>query len=159
MELMYRAGLRVSEVCGLHLRDVRWRERELHLRAEVTKGGKEAVLPLDDRVLAWLERWKPVRRGYADGPWLFVRVRSGPGAGGPLDRRDVYKMVTRRARRAGIRHTHPHVLRHTFASDLLRESFTIEEVRRLMRHSSVTTTGIYLHVHDAQLTERVRRRG
>jgi integrase/recombinase XerD len=159
LELMYRAGLRVTETCQLHLRDVRWREAELHLRPEITKGQKEAVLPLGDRVLDWLERWKPIRRGYADGPWLFVQVRSGSGAGGPLDRRDVYKMIGRRAARAGIRHVSPHVLRHTFASELMRDEFTLEEVRRLMRHESVRTTGIYLEVHDVHLSERLRRRG
>jgi site-specific recombinase XerD len=109
MELMYRAGLRVTETCQLHLRDVRWREAELHLRSEITKGQKEAVLPLGDRVLDWLERWKPIR--------------------------------------------------HTFASELMRDEFTLEEVRRLMRHESVRTTGIYLEVHDAHLSERLRRRG
>jgi integrase/recombinase XerD len=154
LTLMHRAGLRVSEVCKLHLRDIHWRDHELHIRTDVGKGGKEAMLPLDDDTLAWLERWKSVRRRYAAGsPWLFVTLR-----GGPVDRRCVWEMLDRRARKAGIRHTHPHMLRHTFASDLLRERFSIEEVRRLMRHSDIRTTSIYLHVHDADLAAKVRAR-
>src|SRR4051812_9621657 len=83
LALMHRAGLRVSEVCKLHLRDVHWRDRELHIRPEVGKGGVEAMLPLDDEALAWLERWKPVRRAHAHGAdELFVTLR-----GGQLDRR------------------------------------------------------------------------
>ena len=154
LALLHRCGLRVSEACGLHLRDVRWAERELHLRAEITKGEKEAVLALDDDTLAWLERWKPVRRRHAQGaPWLFVTLK-----GKQLDRRNVWEMVRRRGAKAGVGRCTPHMLRHTYASELLREGFSIEEVRRLMRHEDIQTTAIYLHVHDAQLSAKVRGR-
>lgn len=154
MTLMWRAGLRVTETCGLHLRDVHWKERELHIRPEIAKGGVEAMLPLDDLALDWLERWKPVRRRHAAGaPFLFVTLD-----GGQLSRRAVYKMVVRRADKAGIGHVHPHVLRHTFATDLLRDSFDVREVQHLMRHADLRTTATYLHVHNRELSERVRQR-
>ena len=83
-----RCGLRVSETCGLHLRDVDWTEGTIRLRPEVAKGGKEAVVYTDRETQAWLERWKAERRRHAAGkPHLFVRVRSGPDQGGPLNRR------------------------------------------------------------------------
>jgi integrase/recombinase XerD len=154
IELMHRAGIRVGETCKLHLRDVRWKDHELHIRPEVGKGGKEAIQPLDDKTLAWLERWKPTRRRYAAGtPWLFVTLR-----GTPMNRSDVWDMVARRARRAGIKHTSPHMLRHTFATELLREGFDLRQVQELCRHSDVRTTVAYTHVHNAELSARIRAR-
>jgi integrase/recombinase XerD len=153
--LMHRCGLRVSECCGLALRDVRWKEQTIHLRTEVAKGGKEAVVYLDEPMAAMLRRWVDVRRRYGAGrPHLFVTL-----AGGPLSRQSVWQMTARRARRAGVAHAHPHMLRHTFATELLAERFSILEVQKLMRHSDLRTTTIYLHVQDAELQEHVRRRG
>lgn len=156
LAVMHRCGLRVSEVCGLHLRDVDWREGSIRIRPEVAKGGREAVVYLDDPTRQLLERWKDVRRHYAAGrPHLFTTLK-----GGPVGRRYVWEMVARYARRAGIaRPVWPHLLRHTFATDLLREGFTIAEVQKLMRHADLRTTAIYLHVHDADLAQKVRRRG
>jgi len=155
IEVMHRSGLRVSEACGLHLRDVKWRERQIHVRPEIAKGGKEAVVYLDPAALALLERWKDVRRGYAAGqPWLFTTLK-----GGPVNRHYVWEMVRRYARRAGIeRDVHPHVLRHTYATELLAEGFNVVEVQRLLRHSDIRTTTIYLHLRDEDLARKIGRR-
>lgn len=160
LELMHRCGLRVTETCELHLRDVDWRAGEIRIRAEIAKGGREAVIYLDETTLGWLERWKSERRHYgASKPHLFVCVR-GAQRGDPLTRRAVYKMVRRRAQKAGIsQRVYPHMLRHTFATELLGEQFNIVEVQRLMRHSDIRTTAIYLEVRDEQLREKVRHRG
>ena len=144
-----------------HLDDVDWRQGEIHVRPEVAKGGREATVYLDPATLALLERWKPVRRQYAAGkPHLFVRVRKGDGQGGPLTRRDVYKMVRRRAAKAAVgRPVSPHMLRHTFATDLLRDGdFNLREVQTLCRHADIRTTVIYTHVHDRELAAKIRRR-
>jgi len=155
LELMYSCGLRVGDICGLYLRDVRWAEGKLHIRPEVGKGGREAFVTLDDVALEWLERWKAIRRKYAAGkPWLFVTLRAGP-----IDPHYVWEMVGRYARKAGIeRHVHPHMLRHTYATELLNDGFNIAEVQKLMRHSDIRTTSIYLHVRDAELDAKVRAR-
>jgi integrase/recombinase XerD len=155
LELMLGAGLRVSEVCGLHLRDVDWQDGFVRLRPEVAKYGHEAVLPLDHRALDYLTRWKPVRRRLAAGaPWLFVTH-----GGRALIRQDVGSMVNRRARKAGIeRPVSPHVLRHTFGTQLLADGFDIRQVQKLMRHVHLETTATYLEVRDEQLAERVRGR-
>lgn len=155
LELMARAGLRASEVCGLHLRDWRPRDHTLHIRAEVGKGEREAYLPLDEGTEELLERWKGVRRQYAAGePWLFTTLK-----GGQLDRRYVWQMTSRYARRARLeRPVWPHALRHTHATELLREGFDVREVQTLMRHEDLRTTAVYLSVHNAQLAEKVRRR-
>jgi integrase/recombinase XerD len=155
LELMHRCGLRVSECCGLALRDVRWSEQAIRLRSEVAKGGREATVYMDERTRDLLHRWVEVRRKFAAGrPHLFTTLH-----GGPLSRTTIWQMTTRRAKRAGLEHAHPHMLRHTFATELLAEGFSILEVQRLMRHSDLRTTAIYLHVHDEQLAAKIRRRG
>lgn len=155
LELLVGAGLRASEVCGVYLRDVDWKLRRLRIRAEVGKGGREAVLPLDERTFSWLERWKPERRHHAAGaPWLFVTLK-----GGQLDRRYIWAMVSRYARKAGIEDpVFPHRLRHTCATELLREGFDLREVQVLMRHADVRTTVIYTHVAPERLAAKVRGR-
>ena len=160
LELMHRCGLRVTETCELHLRDVDWSAGEIRLRPEITKGGREAVAYLDAQTLGLLERWKVARRPYGAGrPHLFVCVR-GAQRGHPLTRGGVYKMVRRRAAKAQIdRPVWPHMLRHSYATELLGEGFNISEVQRLMRHSDLRTTAIYLEIRDEQLREKIRRRG
>src|SRR3954464_5447614 len=82
LELMYRCGLRVSEVCGLHLRDISWAESKILLRGEIAKGDKEAVVYLDDSTEALLQQWVAVRAKYAARrPHLFTTL-----TGGPVDR-------------------------------------------------------------------------
>lgn len=155
MQLWWRAGLRVSETCQIHLRDFDWKAGTLRLRAEVAKGGREAVLPLDAQTLEWLERWKAVRRQYAKGsPLMFVTLR-----GSQLDRHYLWEMAARYGRKAGIEQpVHPHLLRHTFATELLREGFDIREVQELLRHADIRTTVIYTHVSPERLAKRIRGR-
>lgn len=155
LQVLWRCGLRASEACGLHLRDVDWKAGEIRIRPEVAKGGREAIVYLDPPTQEWLERWKLERRKYAAGqPWLFCTLK-----GGPLDRRYIWEMVSRYARKGGIEEpVWPHRLRHTYATTLLGEGFNIEEVRRLMRHSRIDTTAIYLEVRDHDLRDKVRNR-
>lgn len=155
LELMHRAGLRKAEVCGVHLRDVDWTRARIRLRPEVAKGRREAVLPLDRRTLGWLERWKAVRRRYASGsPLLFVTLR-----GTPVGHKYVWEMVSRYARKAGIgQPVYPHMLRHTFATELLSEGFNVREVQDLLRHADIRTTVIYTHVAPEHLAQKVRNR-
>lgn len=155
LELMYRCGLRVSEVCGLHLRDWRPNDGQVHVREEVAKGGREAVVYLDPPTEQLLERWKVVRRQHASGkPHLFTTL-----SGGPISRHYVWQMMQRYARRAGIeQHVHPHMLRHSYATELLREGFNIREVQALLRHSDIRTTVIYTHIFDDELARKIRGR-
>jgi integrase/recombinase XerD len=152
---MYRCGLRVSETCGLQLRDVRWPEDQIHLRPEIAKGRKEAFVYLDERTRALLERWRDLRPKYSRrSKLLFVTLQ-----GGRVSRHYCYQMIRRYAKRAGIeRPVSPHVLRHTFATELLREGFDIRQVQTLMRHSDIRTTALYLEVFDEQLRDRIKGR-
>lgn len=155
MMLMHRSGLRVGELVGLHIRDIRWDEGTIHLRGEITKGNREAFGYFDEATGEMLQRWIAVRRKYAAGkPHLFTTLK-----GGPVSRKYVWEMVGRYARRAELeRKVHPHMLRHTYATELLREGFNIVEVQKLLRHSDVRTTSIYLHIQDAELQQKIRNR-
>lgn len=156
LALMHRSGLRVSEVCGLHLRDVRWREGQIHLRPEIAKGKREGFAYLDPQTEELLRRWKEVRRRYAAGkPHLFTTLQ-----GGPVSRFYCWQMMRRYARRAGLdeHRVHPHVLRHTYATELLREGFNVREVQQLLRHADIRTTVLYTHVIDVELQAKIRAR-
>ena len=159
LELMCRCGLRVSEVCGLYLRDVDWRAGESASVRRSRRAAATLSCTSTSLTLALLDRWKAARRPLGAGkPHLFVAVRSAT-RGAPLARRAVHKMVARRAQKAGIdRPVWPHMLRHTFATSLLAEGFTISEVQRLMRHADLRTTAVYLEVRDVDLARKIRRR-
>lgn len=122
----------------------------------MAKGGREAVIYLDAATLALLERWKSTRRRYAKGaPWLFITLTAGQ-----VSRHYVWEMTGRYARRAGIPYpVWPHMLRHSFATELLHEGFNVREVQQLMRHADIRTTVIYTHLANAELAAKVRKRG
>lgn len=154
LTLMHRSGLRVSEACGLHLRDLHLDEGQLHIRAEVAKGGREAYAYLDAQAIELLRSWIIVRRRYAARkPHLFTTLK-----GGPVSRKYCWAMVQRYARRAEIRPIHPHMLRHTYATELLREGFNVREVQQLLRHSDIRTTVIYTHIFEADLARKIQQR-
>lgn len=155
LEVLAGAGLRASEVCGVYLRDIDFDRAELRVRPEVAKGGREAVLPLDDRTFGWIERWKPERRHHAGrSPWLFVTLK-----GTQLDRRYIWEMVHRYAEKAGIeQRVWPHMLRHTYGTELLRDGFDLREVQTLMRHADIRTTVTYTHVSPEALGRKIKGR-
>lgn len=154
LELMYRSGLRVGEVCALAPRDVDVAGGTIHVFDG--KGGDGTAYFDVDTVRPLLERWIATRRGLR------------PGAGAPLfctlngdtvGTRYIQRMVKRMAARAGITSlVTPHVLRHTFATELLDEGFNIREVQTAVRHADVSTTMIYTHVLDTHLRDRIQRR-
>lgn len=153
VELMLRCGLRVSEATGLKVRDVKWEESKLHLRSR--KGGAETYVPVPAATLRGLERWKAVRRQYAAGePQLITTLK-----GRPVNRQQAYKIVAVLGRRAGLEHLHPHMLRHTFATEALARGANPVEVQHLLGHADIQTTMIYTHVVQTDLEEKMRSWG
>jgi integrase/recombinase XerC len=142
LEILYGSGLRVSELCGLELQQVRLHEQALIVWG---KGAKERRVPLGrpaaDALAAWLRIRHDVVRSDA-GPIVFANER-----GKPLTPRDVRRILDRRAPAP----THPHALRHTFATHLLDGGADLRSVQELLGHSDVATTQRYTHVSRERL--------
>ncbi|MFC1558964.1 tyrosine-type recombinase/integrase [Gemmatimonadota bacterium] len=152
LELMYRAGLRVSEVINLKPGDIRWGSGILEVRSG--KGGKDRNIPVDSETLGWLRAWQGQRPGRRQR--FFITLQ-----GKPLSARYLQQMVKRLAHKAGLERAEqvtPHVFRHTFATGLLNDGFTIREVQTLLGHSNVSTTQIYLHVEPRALSAKIQER-
>jgi len=165
VELLYGAGLRVGELVTLDVRDV-----DLH-RGDVRvmgKGGKERVVPLPAAAREALAAWLASRRGpgLLAEP-LFTALRPGPARPQRLGARGVRRILSGRARRAGIAdHVHPHRLRHSYATHLLDMGADLREIQELLGHASLSTTEKYTAVSAERLMEvydrahpRARRKG
>ena len=144
LELLYGCGLRVSELCGLDVDDVDLTERAVVVWG---KGAKQRRAPLGepaaDAVEAWLTRERAVFvKTNRAGAALFVNRR-----GHRLTPRDVRRILDRRASAP----THPHALRHTFATHLLDGGADLRAVQELLGHADVSTTQIYTHVSRERL--------
>lgn len=148
LELMYAAGLRVSELVTLALHA--WHPRQ-GLVQVLGKGGKERLVPVGDEARHWIARYLAEARpqlvhGRASDV-LFVTAR---GAG--MSRQNAWHRVRHYAQRAGIRSAlSPHVLRHAFATHLVDHGADLRVVQMLLGHSSLNTTQIYTHVARARL--------
>ena len=141
LELMYGAGLRVSELVGLEAVQLNLRQGALRVTG---KGGKERLLPLGEEALHWLQRYLDVARPLLAGRRplapLFLSRR-----GAELSRQVFWKSVKQIALRAGIdpRKVSPHGLRHSFATHLLNHGADLRALQLLLGHSSLSTTQIY----------------
>ena len=154
LELLYGAGLRVSELVGLTMSDVPPGRGWLTVRG---KGGRERVVPLGGPARAAIDAWTAVRhRSLADGRrsrWLFPS-RSKEGH---LTRRRVGQLLDDLAVRAGLdpARVSPHVMRHAFASHLLEGGADLRSLQQLLGHADIATTQIYTHVVEEQLRRAV----
>jgi len=151
VELLYAAGLRVGELVGLDLGDVRLSQRTLRVRG---KGRKERLVPFGRPAAAALEAYLPIRalwrRGRCDEDEpLLVNQR-----GGRLSDRSVRRLLDAAVRRtADLAHLHPHALRHAFATHLLEAGMDLRAIQELLGHTSLATTQIYTRVDLAHLME------
>ena len=156
VELIYAAGLRVSELVGLKLEAVARDPAYLIVKG---KGGKERLAPLNAAAREAVKAYLPARRGFfakgiKDSPWLFP----SRGAGGRLTARRMAQLLDEAALHAGIdpERVSPHVLRHAFATHLLEGGADLRAVQTLLGHADIATTQIYTHVAEDRLREVVQ---
>ncbi len=158
LSMTYAAGLRVSELCGLELGDV---DRSRGVVSPLGKGGKRRLVPIGEIALGHLDAYLERR---ADEPRLAGTsvLFAGP-SGRALTRQAFWKIVRRYALAADVpEHTHPHSLRHSFATHLLAGGADLRSVQTLLGHVSVATTEIYTHVssdHVARAHRAAHPRG
>lgn len=151
LELLFSTGLRVSELCGLSIDDVDLTRDEFSVRG---KGEKVRVVFLSDEAKGKLRTYLAARKDMDDA--LFVRYgrKQNDGTDPRLSPRGVQRLMKHYATKAGItRKVTPHVIRHSFATDLLGNGADLRSVQALLGHANIGTTQIYTHVTDAHLRE------
>lgn len=156
LELLYAAGLRVSELVGLPYPPRGDDPRFLLIRG---KGGRERLVPLSRPALDALGDYLAVRATYlVDGrpsKWLFP----SRAASGHISRERFAQILKRLAVDAGLapKRVSPHVLRHAFASHLLANGADLRSVQQMLGHADISTTQIYTHVLEERLKSLVQR--
>ena len=148
LELMYSAGLRISEVIGITVDHVNLKDGYVRCRG---KGDKERLVPMGSaattKLLHYLEE-----RGRAKGAECDALFLTRLGRG--FTRRGLWKLVKELARRAGIRkNITPHTLRHSFATHLLDGGADLRAVQEMLGHADISTTQIYTHVGQDRLRQ------
>jgi integrase/recombinase XerD len=144
LELMYAAGLRVSELVSLKQSEV-----DTHLGVVNChgKGSKERRVPIGKSAVYWLQQYasSQAQSGQSPFPQLFLH------RGKPLNRQTAWTMIKTYALRIGLEHVSPHTLRHSFATHLLQHGADSRSVQALLGHSDISTTQIYTHMTDRHL--------
>ncbi len=151
LELLYASGLRVSELCGLDVKDLDVRAKTVRVMG---KGSKERIVPLNEPALDMLREWmarrpevlaKPAKKQAPEAMFLNAR-------GGRLTSRSVERHLKRYVAELGIqRKVTPHSLRHSFATHLLAGGADIRSIQELLGHASLSTTQRYTAVSFEQL--------
>ena len=148
LETLFSTGLRLAELCAL--------KRTIDLkRGEVTvrgKGEKLRVVFFSDRAKKAIEVYLKKRTDAEEA--LFVSLTKKGSVIGSIHPRAVERLIDERAKKAGIPHrVYPHLLRHSFATDLLMNGADLRSVQELLGHSNIATTQIYTHLTNKQLRE------
>jgi len=150
VELLYGAGLRVSEAVGLERGAIDLDDRLVRV---VGKGGKERIVPIGRQAAEALRRYAARGRPYLDRrrrPELFLNAK-----GGALTRSGAFLILRRLAAKAGLEpeRVHPHLLRHSFATHLLENGADLRSVQEMLGHADLSTTELYTHVSDRRRRE------
>ncbi len=148
MELMYSSGLRLSELVGINLKDLKLRESEVMV---LGKGSKQRLLPITKKAVSSLKAWLKVRPDFCSGneQALFVSKQK---------KRISARNVQMRMEKWGLQqqlpsHLNPHKLRHSFATHMLESSGNLRAVQSLLGHANLSTTQVYTHLDFQHLAE------
>ena len=150
IELLYGAGLRVSELANLKLSDVDFDSRILRV---LGKGRKERLAPFNDEALSTLRAYLDIRHNFIkeDKPNDNIFVNR---SGSPLGVRSIQRLTDIISSKAGLlRKATPHTMRHTYATHLLEAGASIKTVKELLGHASIAATQRYTHITMEKLTE------
>jgi integrase/recombinase XerD len=144
LELMYAAGLRVSELVNL-------KQSEVDIHAGVVnchgKGSKERRVPVGKSAINWLQKYATVKAGYGESRFAPLFLHRGK----PMTRQLAWSMIKTYANKIGLQNVSPHTLRHSFATHLLQHGADSRSVQALLGHADISTTQIYTHITDRHL--------
>ena len=147
-------GLRLSEALSLHLDDFQFSDRKGLVTVRQGKGGKSRSVPLNAEARKALQAWLEVRPE-GEGTFLWVGIENETS--GALSGRSVQRAVLRLGQSAGLERLTPHVLRHTFAKNLIDADIGLEKVAALLGHSNLNTTRVYVVPNQRDLEQAVER--
>ncbi len=150
LEVMYAAGLRVSELCGLKTSDV---DIDAALITCHGKGSKQRRIPIGKSAVRWLQRYLGVRKrlGNEAKPDLFMH------RGRQMTRQTAWAIIKTYAARAGVPDISPHTLRHSFGTHLMQHGADSRSVQALLGHADISTTEIYTHITDLHMRKAYDR--
>jgi site-specific recombinase XerD len=166
--VMYRGGLRVSEVCKLTPADMNFETGLIYVQQSKGRGKikdgkkvqekKDRYVPMDNDIIKACQAWNEIR---PESDYFFCTLE-----GNIMDQRYIREVCYRLSTKAGVyiqdgaekKKVSPHKLRHTMATELLREGFDIREVQETLGHSSVATTQVYTHVVQDELQAKILKR-
>jgi integrase/recombinase XerD len=150
LRMMLNTGLRAAEVLKIKTRDIDWSSGKLMVRQG--KGKKDRSSWIGEEDLALLQRWVIKKARLPESAWLFT-TRDGK----LIDTRYLRYMVKRLAKKAGVlKDIHPHTLRHTFATDLYRQTKNLRLTQKALGHSQITSTMIYTHIVDDEMEDALK---
>lgn len=150
LEVLYAAGLRVSELVKLKFSNI---NMEAGYLRTMGKGSKERIVPLGEKAIETLKNYISDGRMHQtkglNSSYLFLTAR-----GGPMSRQGFWKIIKKHGMAAGIKKSiTPHAIRHSFASHLLEGGADLRSVQVMLGHSDISTTQIYTHVTRKHLRE------
>lgn len=148
LKTMAFTGMRVSECRNLQMTHINFKEKVLTVVNG--KGGKSRRIPLNDELIEALQHYQVHVRD-ADSPYFFALTRTGK-----VSAQYVNRLLREATARAGItKHVTSHILRHSFASYLIKKGVHVAVIQKLLGHASLRTTSTYLHVDDTELVAAV----
>lgn len=150
---LLNTGLRLSELLALQISDVELSERKGRVTVRQGKGNRERSVPLNADARKALQDWLAVRP-QKDSKFIWTAVEDESES---LTPRSVQRILKRLGQEAGIPDLHPHLARHTFAKNLVDSGVGLEKVARLLGHSNLNTTRIYITPNERDLELAVDR--
>lgn len=151
IKTMAYTGLRVNECIHLTLADVNLAEKYIHVING--KGGKNRTVPINDYLQKELFEYLDNHRPETDSLYFFALKKTGT-----VSSQYVNRMLKEATKKSGVeKHVTSHILRHSFASHLVKNDVHVAVIQRLLGHSSVKTTSVYLHVNQDDLQDAVNQ--
>ena len=144
LEVLYAAGLRVSEMCGLRTSDI---DLNAALLTCYGKGSKQRRIPIGKSAVHWVQRYLSIRKRLSTEakPELFLH------RGARMTRQAAWAIIKTHAAEAGVPGISPHTLRHSFGTHLMQHGADSRSVQALLGHSDISTTEIYTHITDLHM--------
>lgn len=150
LHMLFSTGLRVSELCSLN-RDLDLSRNEFSIRG---KGDKVRVVFLSEEAKGFIKRYLDKRKDMDEAMFISISLRTKDSDDMRISPRSVERIVKKRAIEAGIsKKVTPHIIRHSFATDLLGNGADIRSVQILLGHANISTTQVYTHITDKKLKE------